>query len=64
MHGMLSRDYVHRMDEMIRAAAPWVRDNSLVFEETVIDGFERLPDALTHLFTGDHRGKLLVRIGR
>ena len=64
MQGMLARDYVHRMDEMIRAVAPWVRDNSLVFEETVIDGFERLPDALTQLFTGDHRGKLLVRIGR
>ena len=60
---MLARDYVHRMDEMIRAVAPWVRDNTLVFEETVIEGFECLPDALTQLFTGDHRGKLLVRVG-
>jgi NADPH-dependent curcumin reductase CurA len=63
MQGMLARDYLHRMDEMIRVVAPWVRDRSLVFEETIIDGFERLPDALTELFTGDHRGKLLVRVG-
>jgi hypothetical protein len=33
----------------------------IVFEETVIDGFEQLPSALNSLFTGDHRGKLLVR---
>ena len=64
MQGILARDYAHRMDEMIRVVAPWVRDHSLVFEETIIDGFEHLPDALTQLFTGDHRGKLLVRIGR
>ena len=62
MQGMLARDYVHRMDEMIRIVAPWVRDQSLLSEETIIDGFEHLPDALTQLFTGDHRGKLLVRV--
>jgi NADPH-dependent curcumin reductase CurA len=32
-----------------------------VFEETVIDGFEQLPSALNSLFTGEHRGKLLVK---
>ncbi len=62
MQGMLARDYVHRMDEMIGAVAPWVRSGELVLEETIIDGFERLPDALSQLFTGEHRGKLLVQV--
>ena len=60
--GMLSRDYVHRMDEMRRIVAPWVKNGEIVFEETIVDGFEQLPAALNSLFTGEHRGKLLVRL--
>ncbi len=61
MQGILARDYVHRMDEMTRIVAPWVRAGDIVFEETIIDGFEQLPSALNALFTGEHRAKLLVR---
>ena len=61
MQGILARDYVHRMDEMTRIVAPWVRAGEIVFEETVIDGFDNLPAALNSLFTGEHRGKLLVK---
>ena len=46
---------------MTRIVAPWVRSGEIVFEETVIDGFEQLPAALNSLFTGEHRGKLLVK---
>lgn len=61
IQGMLARDYLHRMDEMIRIVGPWVRAGEIVFEETVLEGFEQLPSALNALFTGDHRGKLLVK---
>ena len=61
MQGILARDYVHRMDEMVRIVAPWVRAGEIVSEETVIDGFDQLPAALNSLFTGEHRGKLLVK---
>lgn len=62
MQGILARDYVHRMDEMTRIVAPWVRAGEIVFEESIVDGFAQLPSALNALFTGEHRGKLLVRI--
>jgi NADPH-dependent curcumin reductase CurA len=58
--GMLARDYLHRMDEMRRIVAPWVKNGEIVFEETIVNGFEQLPAALNSLFTGEHRGKLLV----
>jgi NADPH-dependent curcumin reductase CurA len=60
IQGMLARDYLHRMDEMIRIVGPWVQRGEIVFEETVVKGFETLPATLNSLFTGDHRGKLLV----
>ena len=62
IQGILARDYVHRMDEMLAAVAPWVKAGEIVFEETVIDGFAELPAALNSLFTGEHRGKLLVTV--
>jgi NADPH-dependent curcumin reductase CurA len=62
IQGMLARDYLHRMDEMIRIVGPWVQRGEIVFEETVVHGFEKLPAALNQLFTGDHRGKLLVEV--
>jgi NADPH-dependent curcumin reductase CurA len=62
IQGILARDYLHRVDEMKAIVAPWVRDGEIVFEETVLDGFERLPAALNSLFSGENLGKLLVRI--
>jgi NADPH-dependent curcumin reductase CurA len=62
IQGMLARDYIHRMDEMIRVVAPWVQSGEIIFEETIVDGFEQLPTALNSLFTGEHRGKLLVKV--
>ena len=60
MQGILARDYLHRMDEMLDIVAPWVRAGEIVFEETIVKGFEKLPETLNALFTGEHRGKLLV----
>jgi len=62
IQGMLARDYLHRMDEMIRIIGPWVQRGEIVFEETIVPGFENLPATLNRLFTGDHRGKLLVEV--
>lgn len=62
IQGMLARDYAHRMDEMLRIVGPWVQRGELVFEETVVKGFENLPSALNSLFTGDHRGKVIVEL--
>lgn len=62
IQGILARDYLHRMDEMLAAVAPWVQAGEIVFEETVVEGFGQLPAALNSLFTGEHRGKLMVKI--
>jgi len=62
IQGILARDYLHRMDEMLAIVSPWVKAGELVFEEAIIDGFEQLPSALNSLFTGEHRGKLLVKV--
>lgn len=61
MRGVLARDYTHRMDEMVKIMGPWVRDGVVKYSETIMDGFECLPDALRALFAGANTGKLIVR---
>lgn len=62
IQGILARDYNHRMDEMTAIVEPWVKSGEIVFEETIIDGFEQLPDALNSLFEGRYKGKVLVKV--
>ncbi|QJE01878.1 NADP-dependent oxidoreductase [Massilia forsythiae] len=60
--GILARDFVHRMDELRTVVAPWVRSGEVFLDETVVEGFERLPHALNMLFEGANTGKLLVKV--
>jgi NADPH-dependent curcumin reductase CurA len=62
IQGVLARDFAHRIDEQLERLSPWVRRRELVFDETIVDGFESLPDALNMLFEGRNVGKLLVRV--
>lgn len=62
IQGILARDFVPRMDEMRAIVEPWVKRREIVFEETFVDGFEQLPEALNMLFDGRNLGKLLVRV--
>ena len=62
IQGILARDFYHRMDEMRANVEPWVNNREIVFEETFVDGFDQLPNALRSLFEGGNRGKMLVRV--
>jgi NADPH-dependent curcumin reductase CurA len=62
IQGILARDYLHRVDEMHGIVGPWVKSGKIKMHETLIDGFDQLPSALNQLFTGDHTGKLVVKI--
>lgn len=62
IQGILARDFVHRMDEMRAIVAPMVKNREIVFDETIIEGFEQLPHALNMLFEGGNIGKLLVAV--
>ena len=60
--GILARDFSHRMNELHQIVTPWIQDGSLVFQETIVEGFEKLPEALNMLFEGKNVGKLLVKV--
>ena len=39
----------------------WYTSGKLVAPETVVEGFDRLPDALAGILKGDNRGKMVVK---
>ena len=47
----------------LAACLPFIRAGKVKALETVVEGFERLPDALNMLFDGANTGKLSVKIG-
>merc|ERR1719220_2099432 len=47
--------------EGIKAMAGWVMSGKIKVRETVVDGFDKMPQALMGLFTGDNTGKMVVK---
>jgi NADPH-dependent curcumin reductase CurA len=62
MEGFIILDYVDRFPEAIGALLPWVLEGRIKYSVEVVDGLEHAPETLNRLFTGEHSGKLIVRV--
>jgi NADPH-dependent curcumin reductase CurA len=63
IEGLIVYDKPERFAEWRALAAPWVREGSLKYRETVVDGLENAPQALQQVLRGGNFGKMLVRVG-
>lgn len=62
VQGFLVLDYAHRGAEMAAEMGPWLMDGRIQWKVHVDEGLEGAVDSLNRLFTGQHDGKLLVRV--
>ncbi|MCB0831328.1 MAG: NADP-dependent oxidoreductase [Solirubrobacterales bacterium] len=62
LQGFIILDYYARFGEAIAQLSGWVAEGRLKSEQTVVEGFENLPNALNMLFKGENKGKLVVKI--
>lgn len=62
VQGFLVLDYAHRAREMVAEMGPWLAEGKVKWKVHVDHGLEGALDSLNRLFTGDHDGKLLVRV--
>lgn len=60
--GLLVTDHVDRFDEITAELASRMADGRLRHDCVVVDGLENAPHALDRVFSGDSRGKVLVRV--
>ena len=63
MEGFIVSDHYDRLTAFLAEVGPWVRDGSVRYRETVVDGIENAPAAFIGLLAGENTGKMLVRVG-
>ncbi|MEZ5823406.1 MAG: zinc-binding dehydrogenase [Geminicoccaceae bacterium] len=63
VQGFLAIDHVAGYDVARQRLGGWLKEGRIRTRYDMIDGFERLPEALIGLFTSDNLGKRLVRTG-
>ena len=62
IQGFIIGDHVARFPEVNAQLAEWLKAGKLTYSETIIDGFDSLPDAFIGLFEGRNEGKMIVKI--
>ena len=62
IQGFIVSDYMDRAGEFYREMGALAAAGQLRREETVVDGLEQTPTAFLGLFSGENRGKMLVRL--
>jgi NADPH:quinone reductase len=62
MQGFIVSNYSARFPKGFQALAGWVKSGDLQYNQTVMKGFEKLPEVFLSLFEGKNLGKLLVEV--
>ena len=62
MQGFLVRDHAKDFGQALRQLGSWLREGKLQYDETIVEGFDKLPEAFIGLFEGKNIGKMVVKI--
>ena len=63
LQGFIVSDHADRQPQFSADMAQWLAAGRIKWQETVVEGLERAPQALIGLFGGENVGKMLVKIG-
>lgn len=62
LRGFLVGDHGHVRPAFVQDVAGWLREGTLSYDETIVDGIENAPAAFLGLLRGENLGKMLVRV--
>ena len=60
VQGFIIGNYNERFGEAFAYLTQWINEGKIKYTETIIQGFNKLPDAFIALFSGKNQGKMLV----
>jgi hypothetical protein len=61
LQGFIVRNYVDRFNEAHSYLLKYYNEGKIKYTETIIEGFDKLPEAFLGLFSGRNQGKMLVK---
>lgn len=62
MQGFIVGNYAEKFPEGIKQLSTWLNENKLSYSETIVEGFEAIPNAFLDLFEGKNKGKMIVQL--
>ena len=62
IRGFIVSTHADMLPEFQRDMASWIMGGQMKFEETVMEGIENAPNAFMGLFSGQNKGKMLVKL--
>ncbi|MCZ4694994.1 NADP-dependent oxidoreductase [Ancylomarina euxinus] len=62
MQGFIVFNFQDKYTEAISHLAKWLKVGELISTETIVEGFEKTPQAFIDLFEGKNKGKMIVKI--
>src|SRR5205085_8304388 len=62
LEGFIVLDYLNRAQEAFADLGRWYAEGRIKYREEIVAGLEHAPAALNKLFTGAHKGKLVVKL--
>ena len=62
MQGFIVSNYAEKFPEAIQKLAGWLAQGKLQNTETIVEGFDNIPQAFLDLFEGKNKGKMVVKV--
>ncbi len=62
MRGFIIGDLVEKFPAATKQLTTWLNADKLTFSETIVEGFDNIPQAFIDLFDGKNKGKMIVKI--
>ena len=62
IQGFIVSDHGDRMDAFVRDVAGWIQDGKIKYDETILEGIDKAPQAFLGLFSGSNTGKMVVKL--
>ena len=62
MRGFIIGDFSAKFPGAIQQLAAWLKEGKLTYAETIVEGFENIPQAFINLFDGKNEGKMIVKV--
>lgn len=62
MRGFIVSDFSAKFPTAIKQLASWLQQGKLTYSETIVEGFDNIPQAFLDLFEGKNEGKMVVKV--
>lgn len=62
MQGFIVSNYEDKFQEAMQHLGTWLSEDKLNYSETIVEGFDNIPQAFLDLFSGKNKGKMVVKV--